>query len=330
MGLKNVIDLIPLVKEELVDSRYEIHEIIVKRVLSKKDKNDVINIDELKEEIIDKFNFGNFPDELLYKILENLVKTNFLRFVNNNYELINKIEYENIDLIIRECYEEFVGFLKIEYKNFDPFINKNFYTSFEECLYEIVGVFSEQEDFYNNQIETLNQNLIEKDLQKIADNNGISSSKKFVSIFFNYLNSSTEKITDFIYISYRVAITYDLLSKGSILSQESCDIGEGGILILDTNSIISLICKTDPTHKLIDSTIKLSKKLKCEIYYTEKTKLEYNRLLRAADSQMKLKSFTNSNHITDNQLIKDFIKQKGGTWGDYYTEISDIKLLNYI
>ena len=326
MGMKNVIDLIPLIQGELVDSRYEIHEIIVKRVLSKKQKNDIINIDELNKEILDEFNFRDFPNELLSKILESLVNTNYLRFTNNNYELINKVEYKNIDLIINECYMDFIKFVKVKYKNFDSFIHKNFKSSFEECLYEIVDVFSEQEDFYNNQIETLNQNLIEDDLIKIANNNGINSPKQFVSVFFNYLNSGTEKITDFIYISYRVAITYDLLRKGSILSQESCDIGKGGILILDTNSIISLICRTDPRHKLITSTIQLSKKLKCDVCYTEKTKLEYNGLLKGADSQMKLNSLVKGKYIADNQLIKDFVRQERGTWGDYYTEISDIEL----
>lgn len=326
MGIKNVIDLIPLIQGELVDSRYEIHEIIVKRVLSKKQKNDIINIDELKEEILDEFNFGDFPDELLYKILDNLVSVDYLRFHNNDYELINIVEYKNIDFVINECYKEFVDFFKAEYKNFDPFIHKNFKVSFEECLYVIVGVFSEQEDFYNNQIEALNQNLIENDLIKIANNNGINSPKQFVSVFFNYLNSGTEKITDFIYISYRVAITYDLLRKGSILSQKSCDIGKGGILILDTNSIISLICRTDSRHKLITSTIQLSQKLKCDVCYTEKTKLEYNRLLKGADGQMRSNRFAKGKYIADNQLINDFVRQKGGMWGDYYAEISDIEL----
>ena len=332
MGLNDVIDLIPLIQGELSDSRYEIHETIVKRVLSKQEKNNIINIDELKRQIVDNFNISDFPDELLSDILENLVKANYLRFNNNNYELIEKIECKNIDLKINECYKEFVVFLKEKDTDFDPFIHKNFKYTFQECLYGIVGVFSDQEDFYKNQIETLNQNLIESDFIKIAEDNGINSPKKFVSLFFEYLNNGTEKITDFIYISYKVAITYDLLRKGSILSQESCDIGEGGILILDTNFIISLICKTDPTHKLIDSTIKLSKKLKCEICYTEKTKWEYNRLLKAADAQMKLKSFVKGKHIADNQLIKDFVRQKRGAWGDYYAEIADVELylkLNY-
>ena len=326
MEMKNIVSLIPLIQGELSGSRYEIHEIIVKRILSKKKKNDIISVDELKKEILTNFNFENFPDELLDQILDNLVKANYLRFNNNNYELINKINSKNIDSIINECYNEFISFIKVKIKDFDPFINKNIKFAFKDSLHEIVRVFSEQDDFYQTQIETLNQNLIEDNLKKIADNNGLDSPKQFVSLFFNYIDSGAEKITDFIFISYRVSITYDLLKKGSDLSQESCDIGQDGALILDTNAIISLICKTDSNHKLIDSTVKLSQKLKCDVCFTSKTKREYNRLLKGANSQMRIKSLTKGDFTGNNQLIKDFISQKRGNWGDYYTEISNIEL----
>lgn len=326
MEMKNVVSLIPLIQGELTGSRHEIHEIIVKRVLSKKKKNDIISANELKEEILKNFNFENFPEELLHQILDNLVKANYLRFNNNNYELINEIDSKNIDSIINECYNEFIVFIKVKIKDFDPFIHKNIKFAFKDCLYEIVRVFSEQDDFYLTQIETLNQSLIEDNLKKIAENNGLNSPKRFVAIFFNYINSGTEKITDFIFISYKVAITYDLLKKGSDLSQESCDIGQGGTLILDTNAIISLICKTDSKHKLIDSAVKLSKKLKCDVCFTNKTKREYDRFLKGANGQMTIKSLTKGDFTGDNQLIKDFIRQNRGTWGDYYTEISNIEL----
>ena len=326
MEMKNVISLIPLIQGELTGSRHEIHEIIVKRVLSKKKKNDIISTNELKEEILKNFNFENFPDELLHQILENLVKANYLKFNKNNYELINKIDSKNIDSIINECYNDFISFIKVKIKDFDPFIHKNIKLAFKDCLYEIVRVFSEQDDFYQTQIETLNQNLVEDNLKKIAENNDLISPNNFVSIFFDYINSGSDKITDFIFISYKVAIIYDLLKKGSDLSQESCDIGQGGTLILDTNTIISLICKTDSKHKLIDSTVKLSKKLKCDVCFTKKTKMEYDGLLKGANSQMGMKSLTKGNFIADNQLIKDFLRQKRGTWGDYYTEISNIEL----
>ena len=59
-------------------------------------------------------------------------------------------------------------------------------------------MFAEQDNFYRTQIETLNQNLIEGNLIKIADDNGLNSPKKFVSMFFDYIDSGAEKITDFI------------------------------------------------------------------------------------------------------------------------------------
>ena len=41
---------------------------------------------------------------------------------------------------------------------------------------------------------------------------------------------------------------------------------------------------------------------------------------------MRSNRFAKGKYIADNQLINDFVRQKGGMWGDYYAEISDIEL----
>lgn len=324
MGL---IDLIPLIQGDLVNNRRELHELLVRSSLSTKRENTIIDVEDIKKDIVEIFKFRNFPNELLTNILEDLEKANYLKSVERGkYEILKKFEQQSISSLITDCYKEFVNELKKEFKEFDPYIHKNFEYAFRDCLFKIVDAFLDQGDFYKNQIETFNQHLIEEALIEKVENHGIASPKQFISLFFNYLNSGRVNITNFIFFSYKGAITYDLLRRGSILSKETCDIGKGGLLLLDTNIIISLICDTDRTHRLSSSAIKLSKNLKFDVCFTTRTEAEFDRLLKAADSDMKVRGFFKDHTFIDNQLIQDYINKKKGSWGDYYTLIANIEL----
>ena len=106
-------------------------ELIVKKILFKKEKYDRISLENLKREIIEDFKFEEFPDELLVKILGDLTKGEFLkRTAQGEYELLRKPEQESISPLLDNCYRKFVEVLKTEVNDFDPYINKNYKDDF--------------------------------------------------------------------------------------------------------------------------------------------------------------------------------------------------------
>jgi hypothetical protein len=325
MAVENLIEIFPLVRGDLIDHRYELHELIVKKILFKKEKYNRISLENLKREIIEDFNFEEFPDELLVKILEDLTKGEFLkRTAQGEYELLKKPEQESISPLLDNCYRKFVEVLKTEVKDFDLYLNKNFKDAFIKCMWQIVHVFSEQQEVNEIQIDVLNQDETKAHFEQIVKSEGIDPQQKFLSPFFKYLGSGEKNITDFLFHAYRGAIAYDLLKRGKILTRETCNIGEGGLLILDTNTIISLMCKTDTTHSLTKSAIELSRKIGFDVCYTHLTASEYNGLLQSADHIMNARHSKPSNP-NDNQLILDFIKRNERNWSDYYMEMSNYK-----
>ena len=191
-------------------------------------------------------------------------------------------------------------------------------------MWQIVHVFSEQQEVNEIQIDVLNQDETKAHFEQIVKSEGIDPQQKFLSPFFKYLGSGEKNITDFLFHAYRGAIAYDLLKRGKILTRETCNIGEGGLLILDTNTIISLMCKTDTTHSLTKSAIELSRKIGFDVCYTHLTASEYNGLLQSADYTMNARHSKPSNP-NDNQLILDFIKRNERNWSDYYMEMSNYK-----
>lgn len=325
MAVKNLIEIFPLVRGDLIDHRYELHELIVKKILFKKEKYNRISLENLKREIIEDFKFEEFPDELLVKILEDLTKGEFLkRTAQGEYELLKKPEQESISPLLDNCYRKFAEVLKTEVKDFDLYLNKNFKDAFIKCMWQIVHIFSEQQEVNEIQIDVLNQDETKAHFEQIVKSEGIDSPQKFLSPFFKYLGSGEKNITDFIFHAYRGAIAYDLLKRGKILTKETCNIGDDGLLILDTNTIISLMCITDATHSLAKSTIELSRKIGFDVCYTHLTALEYTGLLQSADYVMKA-SRSKPSDPSDNQLILDFIKRDERNWSDYYMEMSNYK-----
>ncbi len=102
MGLTQVIDLIPLIQGDLVNNRCELHELLVRSSLSTKKENTIINVEEIKNDIVKSFKFKDFPNELLTNILEDFEKANYLKSVERGkYEILKK-----------------------EFKEFDPYIHK--------------------------------------------------------------------------------------------------------------------------------------------------------------------------------------------------------------
>ena len=329
MALKEVVKIImPLIRDELSSNKYEIHELMVKSILADKEKNNHFSLSSVKEEIIIKFNLEDFPTELLATILSSLVQQNYLQSNGDEkYIIISVFDPNSAFKKIDDCFSEFRHFIQKRMKDYDPFIHKVFKPTFEASLYKVIEIFVENDDFYNNQINNISDDGAEKSLIKIAFENGIVKPSDFVNLFFDFINSNNEKMDEFIFLSYKAAISYDVLKRGHILSKTAIDFGNGGLLLLDTNTIISLICSTDNTHKLADSAITLSKKLNFDIVYAKETEEEYYRLLKSADYQMKIKGFhDHQKQVVDNQLIKDFINKKKGSWADYYSEISNIEL----
>jgi len=150
----------------------------------------------------------------------------------------------------------------------------------------------------------------------------IKNPDQFLSLFYDYLKSGENYMTELLFIVYQSSVAYDLLRRGRRLPKIAEHVGKGGVLFLDTNVIVSLICKTDRTHDLAKSVVKLAENLfHFTISYCKETSIEFENLLKWADSEMKSGRLP-SKIAAENQLILDFTKRTACRWSDYYTELS--------
>lgn len=319
-----LINLVPLVRDELSNIRYELHKSMIKSVISDTQIGDKTYIEEIKARVSDKFCLVDFPDEVLVRIIDEFEEDGVLQKIDNNYIIKKAIDMESIDSFIANCYSEFKIILKENINEFDVFIHKEYESAFKDSILYIINNLINEESLINNfSLDSLKYGEICSDLRStLIKYETIKKPDQFLSLFFNYLKSGKKNITDLLFTVYLSSIAYDLLKRGRDLPKIAEDIGKGGVLFLDTNVIVSLICETDRTNELAKSIIELAKnKFNFDLKYYIETAKEYENLLKWADSEMKSKHLPNK-LASENQLIHDFLKRNDRTWSDHYTELS--------
>ncbi len=320
-----LINLVPLVRDELSDIRYELHKSMIKSAISDMRLGDNTHIDDIKAKVSRKFSLVNFPEEVLVRVITEFEDEGILLKKNdNNYFIKKVVEIESIDSFIENCYSEFKEILEQNVSGYDSFIHKEYKDAFKECILYIINSLINEECLINKfSLDCLRYDEISNEMQNdLIKYKTIKKQEQFLSLFLNYLKSGKKHITNLLFTVYRSSIAYDILKRGRDLPKIAEDIGKGGILFLDTNVIVSLICKTDRTNELAKSVIKLAKnKFRFDLNYYIETAKEFENLFNWADAEMKSKRLP-TKFASDNQLIHDCLTRNDCTWPDYYAELS--------
>ena len=320
---KELIDLVPLVRDELSDIRYGLHKSMVQSIVSDMKIGDQTSAEDIRKKAIKKFNIAEFPREVLSRIMHEFEDEGILQKHDGSYVVANSIEIQSINIFVDNCYKEFTKILKSNITDFDPYINKEFKSAFEECIFYIINILIEQKVMNKVNLDFLKYEEISMVLKNgLIKYKTIKNPDQFLSLFYDYLKSGENYITELLFIVYQSSVAYDLLRRGRRLPKIAEHVGKGGVLFLDTNVIVSLICKTDRTHDLAKSVVKLAENLfHFTISYCKETSIEFENLLKWADSEMKSGRLP-SKIAAENQLILDFTKRTACRWSDYYTELS--------
>jgi len=326
MKIEKMIELLPLVRDNVTQYRKEINIMFAKSYLSTLHVGEELEFDELRMGIINHLGLEDFPKFLFSQVAEELVNQMYLEKKDDNtYIIIQEVAIPDFDEYIKECFDESLLFIKEKNKDYEPFLNANYFDAFREIIYEIGYIFLEsQKDQFGEFDLTLEPEIKQKLVEKCRTI-GVDKPDQLVEAILSYLLSGSKKITDLLFRIYNgAAVSMDILQKGKELCEASKDIGAETCIYLDTNTLINLLCKNLPNFELADSTIKLSNKLKFNIYYTEKTSNELDILIRASNRLMMGRTGSENEIIQrENQIIKNFMMSRETSWSDYYAEISN-------
>lgn len=318
-----LLDLVPLIREELSDIRYELHKSMVERVISDMDVGETISFDDIERKIQAKFCLSEFPNEMLFPIISGLEENGAIKSDGIGFKILEKNELKTVEELLNNCFEDFSKILKSKNKEFDQKIDWQFKNAFSSCVYRIMDFLSEEVAFANRiSIESIKYEGDSLQLENILDEYPDIKKDQFLKDFFEYLRSGDKNITNLIFTLIRSAVAFDLLRRGRHLSQIANHIGEDGFLLLDTNVIVSLVCTTDRTNEISKSVIKLAQdKYKFNLYYGKETAVQYLSILKWADNEMNSKKLP-SKIAGNNQIISDYLQRNDSAWSDYFTEKS--------
>jgi hypothetical protein len=323
--IRELTELFPLVKSgELIDYSYQMQKIFVTKVLSENEPNFKLNKDNLLHEIMGKYNLVNFPKEKYEKILVELEKEEKIELCESDSIILRSpINIESRD-VLHDHFLEFQKYIKDKFPEYDPYKDSNFEECFCRCIYHLIDRFIQIQRTNWTQIESFEIGEIRTSLQKIILESDIVQQKKFLTCFSEYLKSGEEKITNLMFNSYKLAISYDILEKTSRLTEIADEICKGGCIILDSNIITYLLCKTDSKYSISKSIVELSNKLCIKIYYTRKTSQEVHDILNMANDDLQHKKISvDINRM--NQFLADFNRRGMKFWADYYTSMQNFE-----
>lgn len=299
---KGLLEVIPILEGNLNACREEIHKQIIYTALNSLDKQK-IKIQEISSRIKDLFGI-NYPEEM---IAHQLKKSGLyeIKLENNIVTLTDKIPTQdnNINSVIDNLFNEFIGNYTKEY---DIYLNKNLKDAFIKCFEQIVGFIIKSQEINEINLDTIDLKSNEEILKKILIEFKVTKPDKFRSKLYDFLLSDSKNKDKFVLSVHQYAISLDLLNRSSDLYTYSRDYPDKGILLIDTNIITSVLCKSNRFHDTIVSMLSLSKRFGFDIHYSRETKNELLRLIDSADIMMRTKSATK--HERNNELVTDYLR----------------------
>ena len=256
MDSELIVRLSRLTKGPLLERRNEINKDFVKAGLSQYNPNDSFSLKSLKDGIKTIANV-NLEDEVVISILEDLSHEGSVNHISDLEYIINKkIDIPQFEDLTHDVWNEFEGFLKKEYADYDPYIDAIVKDVFNSVLLILsVNIVQSQ----RTQIDSLPIENLRAIIEEEAHEENIKWRNKFVDIFCEYILSKSPKLLGFIFERYSGIINMDLILKERDMPCLNL-IDNIGFLLVDTTFLVALMCKTDPTYSLALAVSTQSKK----------------------------------------------------------------------
>jgi len=331
-----LIRLSKLTQGPLLGRRKEIRKSFVLAALSMFSIESNFQVQDLytKVKTITKCELDN---ENIISILNELQNEDIVRHISElDYKLIKNIEIPDFQHNSQPIWDEFHIFLKNQYKDFDPFIDKDARNVLDCILIEILKRFIISAEPLEHQVESLPIENFESLIKEEVDQANLSKNlnKVYPNIINTYIHSDSEVFLQFIFDNYSNQINIDLISR----EQEMPFIDfldDVYFLFVDTPFLTALMCKTDPVHPLASAVAKQCENSNIPLYYTTKTKQEMLGLINGSKHEMSGLS-TRKKGIIRSQFIADFKRKKIPlneyfiileSWGQIIESHHNIKLI---
>jgi len=148
---------------------------------------------------------------------------------------------------------------------------------------------------------------------------------------FEYLfKNKVEVFLKFLHKSYMVLTCWQLLRLNTSIKLLKKNEFSNKHIILDTNCLMSLLCKNAYAHQSVSELVQLTRKLNVKIHVTEKTITEYRKVLDGSNERMALLNIPNRvmKRVHD-EFISSYAYEVDSdpelTWKDYYSRMSNPK-----
>ncbi len=259
-------------------------------------------------------------DEYLITILDILEIENIVQHIDGlKYKLKKKVDLPEFNSLTQLAWEEFLTFLKKQYKDYDPYIDKDARKVFDSVLLKLLTRFSLSSNIFPNQIESLPIDDFKLIIDELVGKSTISTNlyKKYTNIIYSFLGLKSPHLLKFIFDSYSKIINLDLVMREQ--EMPSIDFLENiKFLLLDTSILTALMCKTDPRHPLASAVAKQCVIANIPLYYISKTKQEMWRVINGSKHEMNSLYQSKKQGIIQSQFVSDFRRQNI-SWHDYIT-----------
>lgn len=206
----------------------------------------------------------------------------------------------------------------IEYKNklkksdYDRGIDykiENHHSAFKEVFIEFFNTVRKNErslDEYSEGVKF--EDNLDAVLSDVVDKKALLDEEVFEDLFQQYVDEETSTLLNFVGTIHTGVINYDLLSEEDDIDElnfsKASD--QEKDLLLDTNTLIGLLCETDEIHPVVSSMCKRSRESGYDIYYTENTKEELKHVINRARKSLSGFPGEGNSADVDNQFVRDF------------------------
>ena len=307
-----------LTKGKLYDRRKDITKSIILAVLSNFNINSEINVSSLKDEIFQKTKL-KMDETIIITELSKIEKEKIIIFKSENkIQLIKKINVPAFSSIILPVWKEFEKYLKEIYKEYDIYLDESAKKIFERVLIRLITQFDTEIEKLESQLDSLDikefKSIISKDVENSSMTKELAS--KYPEIICSFFELKTPNFLEFIFNNYTSIINIDLLK----IIQEMPTfnfIKHIKFLLLDTNFIISLLCKKHEDHPMAVIVTKQCLKSNIPIYYAGRTQDEMLGQISTAKLEMRGLLPGVKHSVVTSPFVEDFLKADSTLWNDY-------------
>jgi len=312
-----LVRLSTLTKGSLLERRKEIHKSLVYATLSTYQLESEFEVKDLSADI-KNITKCELDDEDVISILYQFESDGFVQHTGNlNYKTVKNVELPDFQHITQPVWDEFLPFLRKQYGDYDPFIDKDARGVFDSSLLKLLTRFTISSKSIESQIESLPIDDFKLVIEGSTKKSSLSRNllKRYTDIVYSFMLLNPPKLSELIFDSYSGLINIDLIMREQEMPLIDF-LDNIRFLLADTCFLVALMCKTDPAHPLASAVAKQCAKSNIPLYYTSRTKQEMLSSINTSKREMSGFSTSRCHGIIRSQFVADFRRQDI-SWNDY-------------